>query len=239
MNSKYIVIYQELVKKIEEGIYPVDSKIPSEKDLMEQFCVSRDTIRKSLQMLEQNGYINKIKGRGSFVLDTSKFDFPVSGLVSFKELASHMGTNVGTIVEEFDSIKPTKFIQEQLQVENIPVWKVLRVRKIDGVRIILDKEFYHGELIEGLTKEICQNSIFEYIENTLSLKIGFAKKEIVAESCTEEDRKYLDLEGFDMVVVVNTYVHLDDGTIIQYGQSRHRPDKFKFVDFARRMHQDV
>jgi GntR family transcriptional regulator, trehalose operon transcriptional repressor len=236
MNAKYISIYHKLIEQIEKGIFTVGSKIPSEKSLMEQFDVSRDTIRKSLQMLEQNGYINKVKGKGSFILDTAKFNFPVTGLISFKELSMQIGRTAETIVEILEKKKPSKYIKEQLQIDdNTAVWKVVRARKIGGKRIILDKEYYNGEHVEKLTKEICEGSIFDYIENTLLLNIGFAKKEIVVQTCTDDDRKYLDLDGYDMVVVVNTFVYLDDGSLLQYGQSRHRPDKFKFVDFARRI----
>ena len=240
MNAKYISIYHKLIEQIEKGSFTVGSKIPSEKSLMEQFNVSRDTIRKSLQMLEQNGYINKVKGKGSFILDTAKYNFPVSGLVSFKELSTQIGRTAETIVEVLEKKKPSHFIKEQLQIDDeIPVWKVVRARKIDGKKIILDKEYYNGSYVEKLTKKICEGSIFDYIENTLLLNIGFAKKEIVVQASTEEDQKYLDLDGYDMVVVVNTFVYLDDGSLLQYGQSRHRPDKFKFVDFARRIQQNI
>ena len=191
-------------------------------------------------MLEQNGYINKVKGKGSFILDTAKYNFPVSGLVSFKELSTQIGRTAETIVEVLEKKKPSHFIKEQLQIDDeIPVWKVVRARKIDGKKIILDKEYYNASYVEKLTKKICEGSIFDYIENTLLLNIGFAKKEIVVQASTEEDQKYLDLDGYDMVVVVNTFVYLDDGSLLQYGQSRHRPDKFKFVDFARRIQQNI
>jgi len=240
MNAKYISIYHKLIEQIEKGIYSVGSKIPSEKCLMEQFDVSRDTIRKSLQMLEQNGYINKVKGKGSFILDTAKFNFPVTGLISLKELSAQIGRTAETIVEKLEFKKPSKFIKEQLLIDDeTSIWKVIRSRKIDGKKIILDKEYYNGEYVEKLSREICEGSIFDYIENTLSLNIGFAKKEIVVQTCNEDDRKYLDLDGYDMVVVVNTFVYLDDGSLLQYGQSRHRPDKFKFVDFARRIQQNI
>ncbi|EPS54521.1 trehalose operon repressor, partial [Clostridium botulinum Af84] len=59
-----------------------------ENEMMKEYNVSRDTIRKALNLLESNGYIQKVKGKGSFVLDINKFDFPVSGLTSFKELST-------------------------------------------------------------------------------------------------------------------------------------------------------
>ena len=51
---------------------------------------------------------------------------------------------------------------------------------------------------------------------------------------SKEDKEYLDLEDFDMIVVVKSYTYLDDASLFQYTESRHRPDKFRFVDFARR-----
>lgn len=54
------------------------------------------------------------------------------------------------------------------------------------------------------------------------------------EEPTAEDRELLDLEGFHNVVVVRSQVYLEDASQFQYTESRHRPDKFRFVDFARR-----
>lgn len=236
MQAKYIEIFHKIVRKIEEREYASGSKIPSEKELTEYFVVSRDTIRKALNMLENDGYIHKVKGKGSFVLDRNKIDFPVSGLISFQELAPTLGNSVETIVEEVSYGNPNVFVREHMQMEKESelVCKVVRARKIDGKNIILDIDYYDGSIVTGLNKGICSGSIFSYIEQELQLKIGFAKKEIVVESCSDEDKMYLDLEGYDMVVVVHTYVYLDDGLLLQYGQSRHRPDKFRFIDFARR-----
>jgi GntR family trehalose operon transcriptional repressor len=90
-----------------------------------------------------------------------------------------------------------------------------------------------------LNKEICQSSIFAYIEGELGKKISFAKKEFTVEEPTAEDRRLLDMEGFHAIVVVKNYIYFDDATLFQYTESRHRPDKFRFVDFARRMDSQV
>lgn len=228
-------IYNELVKAIEVEEVSPGEKLPSESELMEEYGVSRDTIRKSLDLLEENGYIQKAKGKGSFVLDRNKFDFPVSGIVSFKEISKKMGHSFRTIVEHLELKRPNKEIKKKLQLgEEDLVWEVLRVREIDGEKIILDKDYFNNEYIKGLTKEICEDSTYEYIENELGLNINYAKKEIIVEKTTKEDKKYLDLQDFDMVVVVKSYTYLSDASLFQYTESRHRPDKFKFVDFARR-----
>ncbi|WP_055666980.1 trehalose operon repressor [Desnuesiella massiliensis] len=235
MNSKYLTIYNEILTKIENGFYPSNTKLPSENELMEQYNVSRDTIRKSLNLLEDSGHIHKIKGKGSLILDINKFNFPVSGITSFKELTQNMGVKSETIVQELECVNPDKFLKAQLNLnDEAEAWKVIRVRKIDGKKIILDKDFFNKEFVPVLTEEICKDSIYEYIEKELGLRISFAKKEITVQQCTEEDKKYLDCENYNMIVVVKSYTYLNDTSLFQYTESRHRPDKFRFVDFARR-----
>ncbi|MDN3016018.1 trehalose operon repressor [Paenibacillus sp. BSR1-1] len=235
MTNKYLTIYNTIVEQIKSGEIPPQTLLPSENELSEQFNTSRETIRKALNLLSQNGYIQKVRGKGSIVIDLSKFDFPISGLVSFKELAQKMGRKPKTIVNEFCLIKPETYIRQQLHLSSKDlVWKVVRTREMGGEKIILDKDFLSKKNVPHLTEEICADSIYQYLENDLNMTISFARKEIVVEEPTNEDRTLLDLEGFHNIVVIKNYVYLDDASLFQYTESRHRPDKFRFVDFARR-----
>lgn len=234
MKSKYLIIYNEYCNKIDKGHIKVNTKLPSENELMGIYGVSRDTIRKALNLLAQNGYIQKVRGKGSFVLDVSKYDFPVSGLISFKELSEKMGIENATYIEELQEITPDKYIKEQLDLDQEDkVWKIVRVREMLNEKIILDKDYYNSEVIPPLTEEICKDSIYEYLERE-GIEISFARKEITVEPPTKEDEELLDLENFNLIVVVKNYVFLKDARLFQYTESRHRPDKFRFVDFARR-----
>jgi len=44
----------------------------------------------------------------------------------------------------------------------------------------------------------------------------------------------LDLGEYNVVVLVTSYCYLEDATLFRYTGARHQPDKFRFVDFARR-----
>jgi GntR family transcriptional regulator, trehalose operon transcriptional repressor len=236
MTNKYQIIFNTIVDQIKSGQISPNSLLPSENELKEQYDTSRETIRKALNLLAQNGYIQKVRGKGSIVIDINKFDFPVSGLVSFKELADKMEKKPRTIVNELSLIfKPDAYIKQQLQLSGKDqVWKIVRTREIGGKKIILDKDYLAAKYVPSITEEICANSIYAYLENDLNLKISFAKKEIVVEEPTAEDRSFLDLDGFHNIVVIKNYVYLEDASLFQYTESRHRPDKFRFVDFARR-----
>lgn len=234
-NNKYLAIYKEWTDKIKAGEMKAGEALPSENDLAIQYETSRETIRKALNLLSQNGFIQKIRGKGSIVLDVQKMSFPISGLVSFKEVSKNFKDEPITTVHDFGLIKPDPFIKQQLNTSSKDeIWKVIRSRMIGNETIILDKDYFLKKYVPTLTKQICEGSIYDYLEKDLQLNISFAKKEIVVEDCTEEDKKHLDLEGFSHIVVVKNYVYLDNASLFQYTESRHRLDKFRFVDFARR-----
>ncbi|MBQ9081998.1 MAG: GntR family transcriptional regulator [Clostridia bacterium] len=64
---QYRIIYDNLKTKIQNGVYPPESRLPYESQLCEQYGVQRSTVRKALDMLVQDGLIYKRPGRGSFV----------------------------------------------------------------------------------------------------------------------------------------------------------------------------
>ncbi|WP_223067682.1 trehalose operon repressor [Paenibacillus caui] len=233
----FLNIYKKYAQLIQTGQMASGTKLPSESELASQYNTSRETVRKALNLLVQNGYIHKIKGKGSYVLDIHRMDFPITGLISFKEMAEKIGKPSKTIVYKTGLIHAAGEIARYLMLEDgESVWEVIRAREIDGERIILDKDYFLPEIVTALTEQIAANSIYEYLEQQLHLVISYAKKEISVEESTDEDRRLLDFKGLSHVVVVRNFVYLEDTTLFQYTESRHRLDKFQFVDFARRVH---
>ena len=103
--NKFFKIYLELREKIEHRQYRSNSLLPSENELAREYNVSRETIRKALLLLLENGYIHKIQGKGSIVLDVHRYRLPVTGLLSFKERRQFQDVEATTkvIVNEEDT----------------------------------------------------------------------------------------------------------------------------------------
>jgi len=233
MKSKYVKIYDDILNKIENNIYKFGDSLPSESDLMKEYEASRDTIRKSLNMLVTNGYITKARGKLATVNDIHKLKFPIAKITSFSELSHREHMESKTILEEFQVVKNNKSIMEKLNLtEEQEVWSILRTRQIDGERVILDQDYILRDIIHTLTEEVCTDSIYKYIEEELNIQIGYAQKEITVQKVSELDRKYLDIKDDEMIVVVKSYTYLTDGRLFQYTISKHRADRFKFVEFA-------
>ncbi|PAE15544.1 trehalose operon repressor [Virgibacillus sp. 7505] len=235
MEKKFQTIYDLLAREIQTEKIKAGQLLPSENELTERFATSRETVRKALQLLSQNGYIQKLQGKGSVVLEQDKLPLPVSGLTSFKELARSMSQKVETYVSSLSSKEASGITQQLLQCEKgAPVWELHRLRKLDGEGVIYDKDLLLKEIAPGLTEEIAADSIYDYLEQDLGLSISYAKKEVVVEEAQAEDKAIMDLGSYQQLVVVRSAVYLEDTTLFQYTESKHRPDKFRFVDFARR-----
>lgn len=235
MKRKYIKIYDDLVEKIEQKKWATNEMLPSENELAQIYETTRETVRKALNLLSQNGYIQKVQGKGSIILEVNKFSLPFSGIVSFKELVKKQNINSKTLVKELRYVDKNDPVHQILNSDEQRIWSTKRVREISGEKIILDKDYFLQKYVPLLSEEIVQDSIYEYIENELGLAISFARKEIVVESVTEEDKELLDVDGYSLIVVIKSLIYLEDANVFQYSESRHRADKFRFIDFARRV----
>lgn len=233
--SKFQEIFLDIESAILNQTYKSGDLLPSENELTKRYNVSRETIRKALTLLLESGYIQKKQGKGSIVLDVKRFDFPISGLTSYKELQDSQNIGSQTILIENKIVTIPKHIAEFLKVStDTQVHSVIRARKVNEEVVILDKDYLLTSVIEYLPDSEAENSLYQYIEQKLGLTIGYARKEFTVEPVTEEDRQLMSLHGDHHIVVTRSDVHLEDTRLFQYTESRHRLDKFRFVDFARR-----
>ncbi len=183
--------YQQLFKQIQETIqnetYAVGDFLPSEHDLMNQYQVSRDTVRKALCLLQEEGLIKKIRGQGSQVIKEETVNFPVSNLTSYQELVQELGLRSKTNVVSLDKIIIDK---KSSLITGFPdfrmVWKVVRQRVVDDLVSVLDTDYLDMELIPNITRQIAEHSIYSYIEDTSnSLLIMLKRKSLSTTQMTE------------------------------------------------------
>lgn len=69
---KYITVYQDLLNKILADVFPINSMLPSEKELGNMYSVERTTVRKALDLLVKDGIIEKHPGVGAEIIRKKK-----------------------------------------------------------------------------------------------------------------------------------------------------------------------
>lgn len=234
-ESKYVTIYKEWKEKIESGQIAEGERLPTESSLMESYQVSRDTVRKSLNLLEQNGYIQRGRGRASLVMPKQRYTFPLSEIASFQEVNKLSNAHAETEVVNLDILQDSHKIKKIFQQSvNGEVYELIRVRRMKDEAVILDKDYFVRDVVPRLPLNECKVSVYRYLEEELGLQISYAVKEITVQKANAEDYELLDMGDYNMVVVVKSHTYLENNTLFQCTESRHRPDKFRFVDLAKR-----
>lgn len=84
-EPRYQTLAQSLATLIVTGGWPAGSRIPQERDLVADYHLSRFTVRSALQVLEKQGMIQRVRGKGTFVTSgaTSKRRFSTAAEIEF------------------------------------------------------------------------------------------------------------------------------------------------------------
>jgi GntR family transcriptional regulator len=87
LETRYGKLADSLIKRIKQGFWGIGDYLPSENNLAVEFEVSRPTVRRALQNLEDNGFISRRRGDGTRVLadkPTNSFNYatqPIADLL--------------------------------------------------------------------------------------------------------------------------------------------------------------
>lgn len=234
VKSKQEIITQDIALKIKHQLYKPGDYLPSENQLAELYGAARNTVRKSLGDLTDLGLIQKIKGKGSLVLDSSRYAFPVSGITSFKELNETLGMKAKTEVLRLEEIEQ---LPANIKVEQVDADKFIfleRLRLINDQPKVLDRDYLLSPPVNFLPIEEAQNSIYAYLEDKLGFVISYATKEITVRKVDDYIASKLKLEADRRAVLVSSKTYLEDTRLFEITESYHHPDDFSFFDFARR-----
>lgn len=230
-------IYRELRDRIEQGTYGFQELLPSESEFVREFGCSHNTIRKALAMLTREGYVQPIQGKGVRCIFQrgDRARFAIGGIETFKETARRNALSVRTRVISFEHVVTDEEISRST---GFPVGTeliyMIRVRLLDGEALILDRNYLLASAFAGLTISIAEDSIYEYVEQVLGMRMATSRRVITAERATDEDRRLLDMGDYDFVAVVTGQTYNSEGVFVEHTESRHRPDHFTFYSTATR-----
>ena len=234
--SKYREVYNDIKEKINNGQLQTGTFLESESDLANKYSYSKDTIRKALSMLELDGYIQKIKGKNSLILENGRMK---NSLLT--EIRTSQELDLGKTYDTKTHLISLYIVQGQEDIMNIfnvkedkDFYKVVRNRSINGENLEYDVLYFDRKIVPFLNKNIVEKSIYAYLEKELNLKISHSRREIKFRYATENEKENMDLGEYNMVIVIESHTYLSNGYLFQYGTTTYRPDKFTFTTIAKR-----
>ncbi len=233
----YETIYKDLKQKIETDVFAYQELLPSENTLIQTYNCSRNTLRRAVSRLVTDGYVQTMQGKGvrNIYQPVAQTAFTIGEIESFRESALRNGHQPLTKVLLFTefAINEKQSLQTGFPI-GTEVYYIQRLHYLDEVPLILNHNYFSKKICQGLTKEIAERSIYQYLEQVLHMTIVNSKRIMTVEKMTEIDETYLRLNAkdYNCMAVVSSQTYNSDGIMFEYTQSRHRPDYFRFYDNA-------
>ncbi|WP_281192921.1 GntR family transcriptional regulator [Erysipelothrix rhusiopathiae] len=230
MSHKYRMISTIIEDRIMDGIYPSNTKIPTEEALMQEFNVSRNTIRKAVALLSRQGYIISVQGSGMFVRDVDHIN--AINLENFHGLSSnHKKNRIETKILDFQEISADREIAIEMNCEvGTQLYFVNRLRIVDGNRWVVEYSYFNRNLIPYLNREIIESSIYSYIQEGLRQEVGYIDRLIEACSLDDINAELLGLHQGDPALKTTSKAMLKNGEIFDYSIDYHH---YKYARFLK------
>jgi GntR family transcriptional regulator len=233
----YFQLQQILRELIEQGELTEDERLPGENQLCESFEVSRTVVRQALGELENEGLVERHKGRGTFVAKKKLPDFLVQKLTGLYEEALVHGRRIQSTVRKLERVPAGGPIARELAlVEGDPVILLDRIRYIDGELWTANTTYLPYELCpELLDEDMTRQSLYELLENKYRITIATAKRSVEAILASTSIAKALGIGEGAAVLVLRSISFTDDGRPVEYFVSYYPGEKSLFeVTLSRR-----
>lgn len=177
----YFQVKTSILEKIKKDIYKVGFQLPTDMEFCDIYNVSRITVRRALQELESDGYIQRIQGKGSYVR-VKEIKQNISRFYSFTNELVNMGYKPSSELISFELVKPTERIREVLELdEDDMVFRIERLRLADDVIAALDNSYIPEKYIPNFMEDYLEGgSLYEALEKHYGFRPNNSEETIEA-----------------------------------------------------------
>ena len=167
----YSRLYNILKEKILNKEYTTGEKFPTEKELCEQYDVSRITCRHALRLLQEEGFINRSPGKGTFVRPVQTKKVPILNY-DYTRSIQHEAPEITRKLITKRTITPPEYIAEMLgSFRSEDCFFLERIDYLHDEPIAFDKAYIPVNLFRNLTDEMLARVDFLEVDRDISKDI--------------------------------------------------------------------
>ena len=233
MNEKldpdsYIPLYYQLkeilLQKLQTGEWSEGSMIPSEKDLQKAYEVSRVTVRRTIELLAKEGFLNKKRGKGTIV-KKPRIEERLPVLKSFtEEMAGREATKRVLFCEYID---PSAKIKNKLGLfPDEQIFYLKRLMIVEGSPLGILHSYIPGRYGLKLDEDYSRSLYEIFAKNSIRLKE--ANQGIEASMSTAEEMTLLGQKAPFPTLVIKRTAYSIDGDPIEYVKGVYHADRYRY-----------
>lgn len=231
-------LYDQFAEYLRNGImkkkFSVGEKIPSENEFHKNTQLSRTTIRRSISMLVEEGYLEKIQGKGTFVCRTEPLDKSLSRknqttFESFTEHVKKMGKNIDTKTVSIEYVLPSKQAQNFFKIQNNEgIIKITRIRYMNNIAFSVEETFFTNKF-KFLTNEDLDGSLYKILENKYKIFPSLGEKIFGIVKAGISESFFLKIPRDTPLLLINDLVYDNFDKPLHISTQYVRADKFKYA----------
>ncbi len=226
----YFQLKKIILENIKSGDYPVGSMIPTEKELSEIFGISRTTIRQAITELVQEGWLYRVKSKGTFVSQPKiRQDF-IKKVESFNDQILRAGMTPRTEVLKIKKAKANIMAARNLNLkENAPVIYLHRKRLADEQPIVTIETYLPYDSCAFIMEhDLEKERLYSILGQSPETTIFRVERTVEAVEATADDHKYLDINVGKPIHFFSSVGYTAFDKPIEYSLARYRGDRNSF-----------
>jgi GntR family transcriptional regulator len=224
---KHVWVRRQLQDLVASTLRPGDALL-GERQLEEQFGVSRITVRRAISDLVQDGALVRIKGTGTFV--SHGLVRSTLHLASFNEDMRAAGFEPSTRVINAAAAEPHAAAAGHLgMAPGQEAFQVRRLRLANGAPVSVDESWLPPLLLPNLLSEDLTGSLYRVLAAS-GHPVQHVEQTVEAAAAPEETAALLEIEPGAPVLLFRrrSFTGQDDpGTPIEYSISTYRSDRYQ------------
>jgi len=225
--NRSVPLYYQLANLLTDKIVSRElhtgDRLPTEVELVEQYGISRITVRQALRLLEEEGLIRREVGRGTFVTDYRPFTGALKVEGSLEDIIS-LGRNPVKVIE----VKTVKADADDAEKLGIPIGSPLI--RATRVRLLHDEPYSHivndlpAEIGRRFSKNDWKGVVLKVIEEKLKLPLRDAEETVRASLADGQLARLLNTKIGAPLLAVERVVRSDHGQVVERVRIHYRSD---------------
>jgi GntR family transcriptional regulator len=219
-------LYYQLLQIIKESIDTGELKpgeaIPTEKKLVEQYSISRATVRQAIMQLVNDGYLRREKSKGTFVTKPPETIRFMESLRWFSKEMSRKGIPTYTKILEKDVVVVPDEIAPNLGIASrTEVFYVRRLRMVNNLPFLIDHHYIPYALCKGLEEKYQENtSLYNTLELEYGIKLHHGWREFEPIMPSQEDTELLGIYSTTALLLVKSVVFNELEIAVDYFEAK-------------------
>ena len=219
-----------LLEEIKSNAYPVDSMIPTEKEISEMFEISRTTVRQAITELVREGWLYRVKSKGTFVAQRKiKQDF-IRRLESFNEQIERTGRRPGTELLALEVVEMPERAAEAFGA--VPGEKVVylhRKRSADDEPLVTVETYLpYPKCAFLMQHNMAKESMYNVLAEREETRICRVSRILEAVAANAQDARLLNIRTGKPVHLFHTVGYNQYDQPIEFSIARYRGDRNRF-----------